>query len=102
MLSNLLFPVLSLLSVAFATITPVDLSGLQNIVSGDGFIKFPVQAIQNTTSASSRKRQDSLVLTNSFTGTFYVVSCMTAPIRLDSELNADRASKYRKQLSTGC
>ena len=84
MLSVLFFPTLSLLSVAFASLTPADLSGLQNIVSGNGFIKFPVQTIQNTTTGSHRKRQDSLILTNSFTGTFYVVSCMTAPIRLDS------------------
>jgi hypothetical protein len=84
MLSVRFFPTLSLLSVVFASLTPTDLSGLQNIVSGNGFIKFPVQTIQNTTTGSHRKRQDSLILTNSFTGTFYVVSCMTAPIRLDS------------------
>jgi hypothetical protein len=90
MLSILLFPALSLLSVAFASLTPVDLFGLQNIVSGNGFIKFPVQAIQNTTVVSHRKRQDSLILTNTFTGTFYVVSCITAPSRLDSKLDADR------------
>ena len=102
MLSILLFPTLSLLSAAFASLTPVDLSGLQDIVSGNGFIKYPVQAIQNTTGNSHRKRQDSLTLTNSFTGTFYVVSCMTVPIQLDSKLGADRASKYRKQRSTSC
>lgn len=100
MLSIHLFPALSLLLVAFASLTPVDFSGLQNIVSGNGFIGFPVQAIQYTPEGSYHKRQDSLSLIN-IGGAVYVVGCMTAPIRLDSKINTDRASNYRKQRSTG-
>jgi hypothetical protein len=67
----------SLLSVAFADITPIDYAALSHIVQGRGYVQYPLQAIKNITGDGLQKRQDPATTTNvGDQGTVYVLSGM--------------------------
>jgi hypothetical protein len=64
---------LFLLPFVLASLTPANLSALQDVISGDGFVGFPVKAIENTV-ASLRKREFQVNLPNFFYGSTYMIS----------------------------